>query len=281
MTFISHSSSLGIWTVSYLDRFSGVARLYGTEALETFRTSKVAVVGIGGVGSWVAESLARTGFENIHLIDMDDICVTNTNRQIHTNKTTVGQLKVEAMAERLRAINPDINAVPIMDFLTKDNIPQYLTGFDFVIDAIDSVKVKAALIAWCKRNKVPIITTGAAGGQMDPTQITIGDLNKTYNDPLARKVRTELRREYNFSRNQQRNYSVMCVYSTEQLNYPQPDGSICKQKAFTDGSAKLDCAVGLGAATMVTATFGLVAASKVAEKLAGIVRKPKKPKHFK
>jgi tRNA A37 threonylcarbamoyladenosine dehydratase len=265
--------------MSHLDRFSGIARLYGSEALETFRISKVAVVGVGGVGSWAAEGLARTGFGNIHLIDMDDICVTNTNRQIHTNQSTIGQLKVEAMAQRLKAINPEINAVPVMDFLTKENIKDHLEGFDFVVDAIDSVKVKAALIAWCKRNKVPIITTGAAGGQMDPTQITIGDLNKTYNDPLARKVRTELRREYNFSRNQQRNYSVMCVYSTEQLNYPQPDGSICKQKAFTDGSVKLDCAVGLGAATMVTATFGLVAASKVAERLAKIVRKPKKPKN--
>ena len=254
--------------MSYLDRFSGIARLYGMDALEAFRASKVAVVGIGGVGSWVAESLARTGFENIHLIDMDDICVTNTNRQIHTKQHTVGQLKVEAMAERLRAINPEINAVPVIDFLTKENIAEHLSGFDFVVDAIDSVKVKAALIAWCKRNKMPIITTGAAGGQMDPTQITVGDLNKTYNDPLARKVRTTLRREYNFSRNQKRNYSVMCVYSTEQLNYPQPDGSVCKQKAFTDGTVKLDCAGGFGAATMVTATFGMVAASKVAERIA-------------
>lgn len=254
--------------MSYLDRFSGIARLYGMDALETFRSAKVAVVGIGGVGSWAAEGLIRTGFENIHLIDMDDICITNTNRQIHTKQTTVGQLKVEAMADRLRLINPEANVVPVMDFLTKDNIEHHLTGFDFVIDAIDSVQVKAALISWCKRRKVPIITTGAAGGQMDPTQITVGDLNKTYNDPLARKVRAILRREYNFSRNQKRNYSIMCVFSTEQLSYPQPDGTVCKQKSFSEAGVKLDCAGGFGAATMVTATFGLVAASKVAERLA-------------
>lgn len=259
---------LGASFLSYIDRFSGIARLYGVDALEAFRTTKVAVIGIGGVGSWVAESLVRTGFENIHLIDMDDICITNTNRQIHTKQATIGQLKVEAMAARLTAINPEVNAVPVMDFLTKDNIAQHLTGFDFVVDAIDSVKVKAALIAWCKRNKMPIITTGAAGGQMDPTQITVGDLNKTFNDPLAKKVRSTLRREYNFSRNQKRNYSVMCVYSTEQLSYPQPDGSVCKQKTFNDGAVKLDCASGFGAATMVTATFGMVAAAKVAERIA-------------
>ena len=254
--------------MSYSDRFSGIARLYGVDALERFRNTRVAVIGIGGVGSWIAESLARTGFEIIHLIDMDDICVTNTNRQIHTLKDTVGQLKVEAMAERLKGINPDIQVTPVMDFLTKENIEQLLGDMDFVVDAIDSVKVKAALIAWCKRNKMPIVTTGAAGGQTDPTQITIGDLNKTFNDPLAKKVRSLLRREYNFSRNEKRNYSVPCVFSTEQLKYPQPDGTVCQQKSFSDGAVKLDCSGGFGAATMVTASFGMVAASKVAEKLA-------------
>ena len=256
--------------MSYSDRFSGIARLYGVDAVERFKTTQVAVIGIGGVGSWVAEALARTGFEHITLIDMDDICVTNTNRQIHTLKDTVGQLKVEAMAERLRGINPEVKVRPVMDFLTQDNIAELLDGMEFVVDAIDSVKVKAALIAWCKRHKLPIITTGAAGGQTDPTQITVGDLNKTYNDPLAKKVRSLLRREYNFSRNGKRSYGIPCVFSTEQLKYPQPDGTVCQQKSFTDGVVKLDCSGGFGASTMVTATFGLVVASKVAEKLAKV-----------
>lgn len=254
--------------MSFQDRFAGIARLYGVNALHAFEHSKVAVIGIGGVGSWAAEALARTGFGEIHLIDMDDICITNTNRQLHTLQQTVGQLKVEATAQRLKSINPDLVVKPVMDFLTPSNMAQYLSGMDYVVDAIDSVKVKAALVAWCKRNKVPVIMTGAAGGQTDPTQITTGDLNKTHNDPLAKKVRSILRREYGYSRNPKRHYSITCVYSTEQLKYPQPDGSICMQKNFEDGAVKLDCSGGFGAATMVTASFGFVAAAKVAEKMA-------------
>jgi len=254
--------------VSYNDRFSGIARLYGIEAVNAFKTCRVSIIGIGGVGSWIAEALARTGFEHITLVDMDDICVTNTNRQIHTQVNTVGELKVEAMASRLRAINPDIQVNPVMDFLTKDNLDTLLVDTDFVIDAIDSVKVKAALIAWCKRRKIPVVTTGAAGGQTDPTQITVGDINKTFNDPLAKKVRSLLRREYGFSRNAKRTYGVPCIFSTEQLKYPQPDGTVCQQKSFEEGAVKLDCSGGFGAATMVTATFGFVAASYVAQKLA-------------
>lgn len=258
--------------MSYQDRFAGIARLYGLSALEVFQKSKVAVIGVGGVGSWAAEALARTGFGEIHLIDMDDICVSNTNRQLHTLKSTVGQLKVEATAARLQDINPELVVRPTMDFLTPNNMTQYLSGMDYVVDAIDSVKVKAALAVWCRRNKVPLIMTGAAGGQIDPSQITVGDLNKTHNDPLAKKVRSILRREYGYSRNPKRNYSIHCVYSTEQLKYPQPDGSVCMQKSFTDGPVKMDCSGGFGAATMVTASFGFIAAAKVAEKLAQTVQ---------
>ena len=254
--------------MSYSDRFAGIARLYGLPALTYFQQVNVAIVGIGGVGSWVAEALARTGFMNITLIDMDDICISNSNRQIHTLKTTVGHLKVEAMADRLRLINPDINVKPVMDFVTTTNITEHFQGMDFIVDAIDSVKVKAAIIAWCNRRKIPMITTGAAGGQTDPSKITTADLNKTFNDPLARKVRSTLRREYGFSRNEKRNYGITCVFSTEQLKYPQPDGSVCLQKNFTDGAVNMDCSGGFGASTMVTATFGLVVAAKVAEKLA-------------
>lgn len=254
--------------MSYLDRFGGIGRLYGVKGLQAFRQTKVAVVGIGGVGSWVAEALARTGFEHITLIDLDDICVTNTNRQLHTLNSTIGHTKVEAIAKRVQEINPEANVRPLMDFLTLDNMNDLLSGHDVVIDAIDSVKAKAGLIAWCKRNKVMIVTTGAAGGQIDPTQITIGDLNKTYNDPLAKRVRSLLRREYNYSRNTKRNYSVPCVYSTEQLRYPQPDGSVCQTKSFEGGAVKLDCSGGFGAATMVTASFGFAAVAYVAQKLA-------------
>lgn len=252
----------------YLDRFGGIGRLYGQLGLERLSKAHVCVVGIGGVGSWSAEALARSGVGAITLIDMDDICVTNTNRQIHTLTHTVGQLKVDAVAERILAINPECRVHAVMDYVTEKNMAELIQNFDYVIDCIDSVKSKAALIAHCKRNKIRIVTTGAAGGQIDPTQIQITDLNKTTNDPLARKVRSLLRRDYGFSRNTSRNYSIPCVYSTEQLKYPQPDGSVCATKSFVGESTRLDCSSGFGAVTMVTASFGFIAAARVVQRIA-------------
>ena len=177
----------------YLQRFGGIARLYGQRALGSFSQAKVCVVGIGGVGSWAAEALARAGINQITLIDMDDICITNTNRQIHAMQGTVGCLKTEVMAERIRAINPDCEVIEVDDFVTADNLAEHIKReFDYVVDAIDSVKAKVALIAFCKRNKIPVIVAGGAGGQMDPTQITVADLAKTIQDPLAAKVRSDL-----------------------------------------------------------------------------------------
>lgn len=263
------SADLSSLTPEYLDRFGGIGRLYGHDGLLRLANAHVCVVGIGGVGSWAAEALVRSGLGEITLIDMDDICVTNTNRQIHALKPTVGQLKIEAVEQRLRAINPELTVHSKMEFVTAANQQELIhAGFDYVIDCIDSVKNKAALIAHCKRNKIRIVTTGAAGGQIDPTQIQIGDLNKTFNDPLARKVRSLLRREYHFSRNASRNYSVPCVFSTEQLSYPQADGSVCQTKSFAGDSTRLDCSSGFGSATMVTGTFGFVAASRVIERIA-------------
>ncbi|BCD84350.1 hypothetical protein PSm6_07570 [Pseudomonas solani] len=143
-----------------------------------------------------------------------------------------------------------------------------------MIDCIDSVAAKAALIAWCKRRKIQIVTTGGAGGQVDPTQIQVTDLNKTFNDPLAAKVRSMLRRDYNFSRTAGRTYSVPCVFSTEQLRYPKPDGSVCQQKSFVGEGVKLDCAGGFGAVMMVTASFGMAAAAKTVDKLVAGARRP-------
>lgn len=144
--------------------FCGTARLYGENALQLFAGAHVCVVGIGGVGSWAAEALARTGIGSITLIDMDDVCVTNTNRQIHALRDTVGQAKSEVMAERIRQINPECRVNVVDDFVTPDNVAEYMNaGFSYVIDAIDSVRPKAALIAYCRRNKIPLVTTGGAG----------------------------------------------------------------------------------------------------------------------
>lgn len=154
---------------AWRQRFGGTARLYGQDALQRFADAHFCVIGIGGVGSWAAEALARTGIGKITLIDMDDVCITNTNRQIHALQGKVGQAKTEVMAERMRAINPECEVICIDDFITPENTAELLSaGFDYVIDAIDSVRPKAALIAWCRRNKIPLITTGGAGARSIP-----------------------------------------------------------------------------------------------------------------
>ena len=256
-------------------RFAGIARLYGNLGVQRLRSAHVAVVGIGGVGSWVAEALARSAVGEISLFDLDDVCISNTNRQIQALSGAVGRSKVEVMAERIRAINPDCVVHAVADFVTRDNMADCITvQMDCVIDCIDSVPAKAALISWCKRRKIQIITTGGAGGQIDPTQIQVADLNKTFNDPLAARVRSTLRRDYGFSRTPGRTYSVPCVFSTEQLRYPQADGTVCQSKSFSGEGVRLDCAGGFGAVTMVTASFGMVAAARAVDKLVAGARRP-------
>lgn len=251
------------------ERFAGIARLYGRIALAHFQQAHVAVVGIGGVGSWAAEALVRSGIGRITLIDLDDICVSNTNRQLHTSSATIGRDKVEVMAERLQAIWPHCQVHAVSDFVSKDNLNQLIPPeLDYVVDAIDSVAAKVALIAHCKRHKIPVITTGGAGGQTDPTQIQIADLTQTTHDPLLAKVRNTLRRDYHYSRNPKRRYGIDCVYSTEQLKYPRPDGTVCQQKQSGNGPMRLDCSGGFGAVTVVTASFGMAAVARLLQKLA-------------
>lgn len=253
---------------AWRQRFGGTARLYGQNALALFAQAHVCVVGIGGVGSWAAEALARTGIGAITLIDMDDVCVTNTNRQIHALTSNVGQAKAEVMAERIAAINPECRVTVVDDFITADNVACHLDkSFDYVIDAIDSVRPKAALIAWCRRHKIPLVTTGGAGGQIDPTQIQVTDLAKTIQDPLAAKLRERLKSDFGVMKNSKGKLGVDCVFSTEALVYPQPDGSVCSSKSTADGPKRMDCASGFGAATMVTATFGFVAVAHALKKM--------------
>lgn len=247
-------------------RFGGTERVYGQNETARLRQAHFCVVGIGGVGTWAAEALARSAIGKITLIDLDDICATNTNRQIHAMNDTVGQAKVDVMAQRIRNINPDCEVLCVEDFVTADNISALITPeIDYVIDAIDSIPAKAALISHCKRQKINVITTGGAGGQIDPSQITIADLSKTIQDPLAAKLRNQLRRFHNFSKNPKRRFAIDCVYSKEQLRYPQADGSIGFNKSST-ASSRLDCSTGFGAAVVVTATFGMFAASRAISK---------------
>lgn len=250
------------------ERFGGTERLYGVEETRWLAGRHLVVVGLGGVGSWAAEALARTAVGRLTLIDLDDVCISNTNRQLHALDSTVGQMKVDVMAERIRAINPQCRVTAVMDFLTPDNLDAHLDPApDAVLDAIDSVRVKAALIAYCKRRRIPLVTTGGAGGQSDPLKITVDDLSRTTGDPLAARTRNRLRREHGFSRNPKRKFGVECVYSTEQLVYPSADGGVCATKPGGDASTRLDCASGFGASMMVTASFGMVAASRVVDRL--------------
>ena len=254
----------------YSERFGGIQRLYGKTKAQIIPKLHICVVGIGGVGSWAVEALARSGVGEITLIDHDDIALTNMNRQIHTLDSTLEQAKVTVMQERVKQINPDCLCHAIDDLLTENNLSKYFLynshkQFDYVIDAIDSVKHKSALIYYCKRNKIPIITTGGAGGLIDPTAIEIVDLSKTYNDPLAAKVRSQLRYHYNFTRNTKRRFGIECVFSTEQQLYPQADGSVGQEKPGIKG-VTLDCNSGYGSSSCVTSVFGFAAAARAIEK---------------
>ncbi len=251
----------------YIARFGGIQRLYGTQGAAAIRDSHFCVIGIGGVGSWVVEALTRSGVGAITFIDHDDIAISNTNRQLHTLTDTYERSKSEVMAERVLAINPECRVTAIDDLLSETNIEKYIDKeFDYVVDAIDSIRHKAALIHYCSRNKIPIITTGGAGGITDPTRIEITDLSKTHNDPLAAKVRHRLRSHHGFARNPKRRFGVDCVFSTEQHLYPKADGSVCQRKPGVKG-ATLDCNFGYGSATFVTASFGFTAVSRALQKL--------------
>lgn len=254
------------WT----DRFGGIDRLYGSGALERLSRARVAVVGLGGVGSWVAEALARSGVGRMTLIDADDLCLSNTNRQLPALDGHYGRGKAEAMAERCLAINPRAEVDPVASFLTPSNLEELLGhGFDLVLDACDSFRTKVEAIAWCRRRKLPLITVGSAGGRVDPTLVRVRDLSRTEHDAMLALVRKKLRAEFRFPRAGKRYFGVPAVYSLENVRYPQADGSVCglRPQLDPDAALKLDCGTGLGAATHVTGAFAFVAAGKALELL--------------
>lgn len=253
----------------YSEAFAGVERLYGHQAQEKIHSAHILLVGVGGVGSWCAEALVRSGIGALSLLDHDDIALSNMNRQLHTLESTLGESKVGVLKERLLQINPQCRINAVDDLLTQANLESHIHGeVDLVIDAIDAVSVKAALIHHCKREKMAIITTGGAGGLIDPTRIEVIDLSRTSQDPLAAKVRSRLRHQYGFSRNPKRRFGVECVYSLEQPRYPDGEGGVSHEKPGVKGLT-LDCSLGYGAATMVTASFGFTAAARAIARLIG------------
>ena len=252
---------------SYLERFGGIARLYGTRGLEALHRAHFFVAGLGGVGTWAAEALARSGVGELTLVDLDDVCVTNSNRQVHALRSTIGQPKISVMADRLRDINPEIRVHEVLDFAEQDNIPELITlDHHAVLDATDTANVKAALVAYCSRQKKVLVTVGSSGGKRDPSAVTWDDLGRTVADPLLAKVRNILYRHYNFARDKGRKFRVDAIFSSEQIKYPQSDGTTTTSKRDLINGAKLDCAGGLGAATMLTGSFGFLAAARLIER---------------
>lgn len=238
-------------------RFGGIERLYGAGRLARLAAAHVCVIGIGGVGSWAAEALARSGIGRLTLIDLDHVAESNINRQVHALEATLGQAKVRAMQERIAQINPGCRIDCIEEFVSVENVATLLPACGAVIDCIDQAKAKAALVAHCRRLKLPIITTGGAGGRTDPTRIRIDDLARTTQDALASKLRAKLRKDYGFTRDPKKKFGVPCVYSDEQLCRPA-SADYCD--VDEPGLHGLNCA-GYGSSVAVTAGFGLAAAA--------------------
>ena len=229
-------------------RFGGVSRLYGSELREHFRQATVVVAGLGGVGSWAAEALARTGIGHLVLIDLDHVAESNTNRQLHALEGEYGKAKVQAMSERLRQINPEITLTSHDAFLEPGNLDVLIPANAFVLDATDSVQTKIALAVWARKNDRALVMCGAAGGKSDPTSVRCDDLSKTEQDALLAKVRQGLRQDHGFSRNLKRKIGIRAIYSHE----PRAGAS----------SGGLACS-GYGSTVMVTAACGLAAAAEI------------------
>jgi tRNA A37 threonylcarbamoyladenosine dehydratase len=251
-------------------RFAGVARLYSEPGLQVFEKAHVLVAGLGGVGSWAVEALARSGIGELTLMDFDHIALSNVNRQLHAIEDNFGKSKSEAMAERARQINPSIKLNVIDEFLTPDNLDAHLhknaeNPYFVVLDATDDVKMKIALAAYCeardeigrarnveqsnqKSATIALVICGGAGGKLDPSRIKAADLAKTTQDPVLSKIRYALRKEYGFSSDPKKKLGITAIYSDEP-----------RQGVASGG---LSCA-GYGSAVTVTATFGFVAAAEV------------------
>jgi tRNA A37 threonylcarbamoyladenosine dehydratase len=236
-------------------RFGGLARLYGVSGAQAIRAAHVAVIGIGGVGSWAVEALARSGVARLSLIDLDHVAESNINRQIHALESTLGQAKVLAMRERIAQINPDCEVQCIEEFVEPGNWPGILpAGVIAVIDACDQIRAKTAMAAWALQNKSLFITVGAAGGKRLAHKVDIEDLSHTTHDPLLAQLRYRLRKEHGAAR-EGRKIGIPCVFSREAVSPPDASCAV-------EGDGSLNCS-GYGSQVAVTATFGQCAAGWV------------------
>ena len=250
----------GTVDASLARRFSGLDRLYGVEGAARIRRAHVAVIGIGGVGSWAAEALARSGVAQITLIDLDHVAESNINRQIQAVEGTIGQAKVVAMRNRIAEINPACVVHGIEEFVDADNWPGLMTQpVDAVIDACDQIKAKLAIAVWAKKTKVIHLAVGAAGGKRYAHKVDIDDLAHTTHDPLLAQLRYRMRKHHHAPR-EGKKIGVACVFSREAVAPPDPSCQLV-------GDGSLNCS-GYGSVVAVTATFGQCAAGWVIDKLA-------------
>lgn len=245
-------------TAGYHRRFAGIERLYGNTGADGIMQTHIAVIGVGGVGSWAVEAFARSGVGTLTLIDGDHVAESNINRQSHALDSTLGRCKIDVLAERIADIHPTCQLHRVDQFIALDNLNLLIrSDYDWVLDCIDNFRLKAALIAHCRRQRQAILTVGAAGGQQDPTRIHCSDLRRTTQDALLARTRKQLRQIYRFPRNPARCFGVPAVWSSEAIiptqGSPQTDHS-------------LNC-TGFGACMPVTATFGLVAAAHILQRI--------------
>lgn len=265
-TIAGHAGDSLLDTADLQRRFGGLERLYGVEGAAAIRSAHIAVVGVGGVGSWAAEALARSGVGTLTLIDLDNVAESNINRQIHALTDTVGKAKVQAMQERIAQINPSCVVHMIEDFVEPSNWPSILPeGVDAVIDACDQVKAKTAMAQWARRYKKLFVAVGAAGGKRLAHKVDIDDLSKVTHDPLLAQLRYRLRKEHNAPKDGKK-MSVVTVFSREAVQ--QPDAS-CAVNAV---NGSLNCS-GYGSVVAVTATFGQCAAGWVLQEISANSKK--------
>jgi tRNA A37 threonylcarbamoyladenosine dehydratase len=243
-------------------RFASLGRLYGNGAIPKFAAAHVAIIGLGGVGSWTVEALARSAVGTLTLIDLDDLCLTNVNRQLPALTSTVGHPKVAVLARRIADIHPGCRVHSVEQFLTPTTAATLLDQpFDAVIDATDRTSTKALILDECRRRNLRAITVGAAGGKLDPTQVAVADLGLAGKDDLLRLVRRKLRRDHGWEAGEGNNYRVPAIFSPESPRYPWADGTV-RLEEEPGSNLAMDCATGFGAAAHVTGTFGLFAASE-------------------
>ena len=242
-------------------RFGGLRRLYGNHGYARLRAAHVAVVGLGGVGSWAVEALARCGVAGLVLIDLDHVAESNINRQVQATSRTLGQSKVQALRERINELHPGCEVLGVEAFVTADNWPALLPrSVDVLIDACDQVRAKQAMAAWARQLSVPLVCVGAAGGKRQAQQVDVADLAEVTHDPLLASLRQRLRKESAAPRLGR--MGLRCVFSREPVAPPAPECGLIEGQ----GDGSLNCA-GYGSNVTVTATFGMVAAAQAIELL--------------